>query len=70
MVLSAANDRTENPILFYVLHHVERVADTDTAPLVDGAIVTLIDMREIRIVKSYSVCWFLHGKLRTTNDIK
>ena len=59
MVMNLANKRTGNPIFIYMLHHVstDKIVAADI-PLVDSAVIALIDMGEVRIMKDASV---IHG---------
>jgi hypothetical protein len=52
-------DCTRNATLIYVLHHVS--ANVEDIPLIEGAIVALTDVREVRILKGAGV---IHGGLR------
>jgi hypothetical protein len=56
-------DRTGNATLIYMLHHASANVEgiTVTVPLGEGAIVALIDVREVGIVKGAGV---IHGGLR------
>ena len=50
--MNPAKNHTGKPIFIHISHHV---SIDDDPPLVNGAIATLIDMREVRIMKDASV---------------